>query len=558
MFLDASKNYSASNAAYQSDYQAVIAKLGAMAETAPTLSYVDQQLALLGQIKTAVETGDTAMAAALQITYTAAQIDMGTAKNSLTIALEGIQDALNTTITSGTSKADIQAEISALQLKLNLGVTGTAKDSIDSAIFFLQLAMNGTISADAAQQSISDSYGIVQGALNGTINGTTAAGWIATEKLIVQAALNSSINGSTASLAIGIESGIAQLALSGALNGTQAKQAIDVERNIIQGTLDGSISGADARTKLLTEQKIIQDVLDGSIDGSTAANSLSSQFTSISSSLTTGLDSFVTKLGLYVKAMNDATTQAGANQTLLTNQNVALDTFTKAATTYQTTSTSLISQYRSGALSASDYKTQNDAAYAPVSAAYTAATNLGITSLPTTVEIQPTATDTAANLMDKYLDDKTVLDGYIARGVQVVKSNPGGVSPYIMLSQTDLVASDLANYRSAALSAGLVPAFATGGDHLGGWRIVGERGPELEATGQSRIFNADQTRNIFSNGQADNREMVSELKALRKEVKELRNEQKAGHVAIADNTGKTARQLSRWDGDGTPPVRDAA
>jgi hypothetical protein len=42
--------------------------------------------------------------------------------------------------------------------------------------------------------------------------------------------------------------------------------------------------------------------------------------------------------------------------------------------------------------------------------------------------------------------------------------------------------------------------FAAGGDHTGGYRIVGEQGPELEATGPSRIFNADQTRKILSGG----------------------------------------------------------
>lgn len=44
----------------------------------------------------------------------------------------------------------------------------------------------------------------------------------------------------------------------------------------------------------------------------------------------------------------------------------------------------------------------------------------------------------------------------------------------------------------------VLPGFAGGGDHRGGWRIVGENGPELEATGASRIFTAAQTRDIFS------------------------------------------------------------
>jgi tape measure domain-containing protein len=45
-----------------------------------------------------------------------------------------------------------------------------------------------------------------------------------------------------------------------------------------------------------------------------------------------------------------------------------------------------------------------------------------------------------------------------------------------------------------------IPKFATGGDFSGGMRLVGERGPELEMTGPSRIFNANQTKDILSAG----------------------------------------------------------
>ena len=235
-----------------------------------------------------------------------------------------------------------------------------------------------------------------------------------------------------------------------------------------------------------------------------------------------------------------------------------IEAYTTAKGAYAITSGGLIQQYRSGTLDETNFNTQNTSAYAPVQTAFDATVAAGITGLSAPSKLAIAAVDTAARLLDTYLRDKAVLDGYIARGVQAVKSNPYGVSPIIMLDQTNTVAADLEAYRSASRSAGLVPAYATGGDHFGGWRIVGENGPELEATGQSRIFNADQTRNILSNGQADNREMVGELKALRGEIKQLRSEQKAGNIAIAENTGKTARQLSRWDGDGTPPVRDAA
>ena len=45
---------------------------------------------------------------------------------------------------------------------------------------------------------------------------------------------------------------------------------------------------------------------------------------------------------------------------------------------------------------------------------------------------------------------------------------------------------------------GRVPAFVRGGSHLGGVRLVGEEGPELEVTGASRIYSAGQTRDMLS------------------------------------------------------------
>ena len=42
-----------------------------------------------------------------------------------------------------------------------------------------------------------------------------------------------------------------------------------------------------------------------------------------------------------------------------------------------------------------------------------------------------------------------------------------------------------------------IPAFARGGYHKGGLRMVGENGPEVEATGPARIWNARQTANML-------------------------------------------------------------
>ena len=47
-------------------------------------------------------------------------------------------------------------------------------------------------------------------------------------------------------------------------------------------------------------------------------------------------------------------------------------------------------------------------------------------------------------------------------------------------------------------SGGSLPGYAAGGTHQGGLRIVGERGPELEATGPARIWTADQTRTMLA------------------------------------------------------------
>ncbi len=48
-----------------------------------------------------------------------------------------------------------------------------------------------------------------------------------------------------------------------------------------------------------------------------------------------------------------------------------------------------------------------------------------------------------------------------------------------------------------------VPTFAAGGSFSGGLRIVGERGPELEWTRPSHIFNADLTRQLLGGGGSD-------------------------------------------------------
>jgi hypothetical protein len=98
-------------------------------------------------------------------------------------------------------------------------------------------------------------------------------------------------------------------------------------------------------------------------------------------------------------------------------------------------------------------------------------------------------------------------------------------------------------YRENAMG-GNFRAFASGGDFNGGLRLVGENGPELEATGPSRIYNAAQTAEILSGG-TDTAQQIANL----------REEMRLSLYTIAKNTGKTTDQLKRWDGDGMPEVR---
>lgn len=93
-----------------------------------------------------------------------------------------------------------------------------------------------------------------------------------------------------------------------------------------------------------------------------------------------------------------------------------------------------------------------------------------------------------------------------------------------------------------------IPGFATGGDFAGGWRLVGENGPELEATGPARIFNASQTSSLMSrlaSPSNNNDVLVAEVKALRQEIAQLRTNNSAENVAQVKQLQATVDLLTR-------------
>jgi hypothetical protein len=113
-----------------------------------------------------------------------------------------------------------------------------------------------------------------------------------------------------------------------------------------------------------------------------------------------------------------------------------------------------------------------------------------------------------------------------------------------LLRVQGLTASSLSETRAilAARFGFSIPAFAAGGIHGGGLRLVGENGPELEATGPSRIYNAQQTAAMLGGGG----DTASEMRAMREELSMLRAEARA----IATHTNKTAKILDRVTPDG--------
>lgn len=117
-----------------------------------------------------------------------------------------------------------------------------------------------------------------------------------------------------------------------------------------------------------------------------------------------------------------------------------------------------------------------------------------------------------------------------------------------VLSVRDALAGYASAMRQATAANALVsaPAFAGGGFHLGGFRLVGERGPELEATGPSRIYSSQQTQRMLSGG-----DLGREMAGLRRDM-----------AALAETSAAQRRELERqrrlfdqWNQDGLPATR---
>lgn len=107
--------------------------------------------------------------------------------------------------------------------------------------------------------------------------------------------------------------------------------------------------------------------------------------------------------------------------------------------------------------------------------------------------------------------------------------------------------SGFGGFVSSALGSlwDMLPSFAGGGDHAGGLRVVGENGPELEATGKARIYNAHQTQSMLAGASAGTsaRPVNVQMNITTPDANSFRRSQSQITAAMAQAVQQGARNL---------------
>lgn len=120
----------------------------------------------------------------------------------------------------------------------------------------------------------------------------------------------------------------------------------------------------------------------------------------------------------------------------------------------------------------------------------------------------------------------------------------GGLQFWMQQMQNGASESQIREALTQSAEYQSTPHFAAGGQHSGGWRVVGEHGPELENTGASTIV---------SNGGA---RALLDQSAVAAEIRAMREEMRTGLMTIARHTGTVAKLQEQFDRDGTPQPRN--
>ncbi|MBS7777706.1 tape measure protein [Acidovorax sp. CCYZU-2555] len=153
-----------------------------------------------------------------------------------------------------------------------------------------------------------------------------------------------------------------------------------------------------------------------------------------------------------------------------------------------------------------------------------------------------TAFETEATLTQKLIDQGVMT-------TTALQSLPAELAGAIGTSLIPAIAG-LASAMSSAAAIS-VPQFAEGGFHAGGLRIVGERGPELEATGPSRVWNQSQLAGAL--GGNNNAALVAAVDRLT-----AQNARMSAELAeIKASTSKLAEQFDSVSAGGNALLTEA-
>ena len=128
------------------------------------------------------------------------------------------------------------------------------------------------------------------------------------------------------------------------------------------------------------------------------------------------------------------------------------------------------------------------------------------------------------------------------------------------LEEIEKQIADLKPLLDAAGQKAGVKAFARGGLAMPGWSLVGEEGPELVNFSQpGRVYTAADTAELFRSATPRAADTDSgsdaEVKALRREVYQLRRDMLISMSEIARFSRRTSDMVEAWDAEGMPGVR---
>jgi hypothetical protein len=170
----------------------------------------------------------------------------------------------------------------------------------------------------------------------------------------------------------------------------------------------------------------------------------------------------------------------------------------------------------------------------------------GISSLNDIVKSQITTLDNILAAAQKQIDTINGVDTSVISVESAVTALRGDFMTYFS-SQLALANGSTASndwYTQYYERRRAVLGYASGGVHTGGYRMVGEYGPELEYTGASRIFSNKDSRAIFDINPA-----VDQMAMMREDLRRSNYE-------IVFNLKKIVKIIDRWDKEGQPATRD--